>query len=273
MIHLIQQMGGEYKSSLETDVTHVVSLDPTTEKCQVALKRAASGQHDIHVVMPSWVEESWEQQELLDMDEHRYPCLQGFLVSCTGFGNTQTKDLAKRIRQSGGEFSADLSASCTHLIANRREGEKYKFAQRKGMVIVHENWLIECMKWRQALPTDKYLMSAPAGAAPMEERVGVQALPGDYAADSTQSWALDLPGSQQAGGTHFEGVKMAFGSDVDDKLRKELVTACRAGAGSSVAQGGKLRSVTHFIARGPLLSESDSQALKVTPISVHTSSL
>ncbi len=259
-------MGGEYRSDLDSHVTHVLANDPRTEKCKVALEFSASGRQNIHVIMPSWVMRTWEEQELQDIDEHRIPCLGGLLVSCTGFGNVHTKELAKQVRLSGGDFSADLSSSCTHLIAKHREGDKYKFAQRKGIAIVSQEWLDECIKLCQVLPPDRFIMttSSPTDATVVEDRPGVHALPADCVPDSVQSWAAEPPSFQQTGGTHFEGVKMAFASDVDEKLRKELVSACRAGGGSSVSQGAKLRSITHFVARGPTVLDTDAQALKAS---------
>ncbi len=52
--------------------------------------------------------------------------LSGLKLCITGFNAEERDALAKFVAQGGAEYSADLTKSCTHLIAKHPTGAKYK---------------------------------------------------------------------------------------------------------------------------------------------------
>lgn len=273
---MIEGMGGDCHSAFTSEATHVVADTAESDKCRTALQRAAAGEQCCSVVRPTWVKESWEKGSLAEAYEHRVPSFRETLIACTSFGTSGTPAISRKIERGGATFMAELNAECSYLVANHcaavYESNKYKYALKKGIPIVTEKWLDDCLTFCMTLCPDEHedYTVPPAGSQALQDvSLTLVPLAHDFAADSVHAWSAtesevpSQPHSSSGGvGRHFEGMKMAFACDVDDKLRKVLVKMCRAGGGSSAA-AGVFRGITHFVAHGATLSDADVQTVKV----------
>eukprot|EP01134_Creolimax_fragrantissima_P002203 CFRG2203T1 len=53
-----------------------------------------------------------------------------------------------------GEFSADLTRSCTYLVCEKTEGAKYSKAREWGVYCVNMQWVLDCLMQSKVLPVD-----------------------------------------------------------------------------------------------------------------------
>jgi len=78
----------------------------------------------------------------------------------TGFSTERKKELHKKIESLGGRFTRDLlTASTTHLIAERAEGAKFKEAKRcSNIEIVTPKWIEMCALIKEKVPTSNFYL-------------------------------------------------------------------------------------------------------------------
>ena len=67
--------------------------------------------------------------------------LSGLKVCVTGIAAEERNHMMRLIQAEGGEYSANLIKACTHLIAQKPEGEKYRAAITWGLQVVGKGWL------------------------------------------------------------------------------------------------------------------------------------
>lgn len=77
----------------------------------------------------------------------------------------QRRHLQRLITENGAEYHSQLVREVTHLVANKPQGEKYKFAQAWKLKIVSVEWLLESAERGMILEEDLY-----NPAQPQEER-------------------------------------------------------------------------------------------------------
>lgn len=83
---------------------------------------------------------------------HAVPPLYGCHISVSGISASHRAETAKLVEQLGGQYSAELTKSCTHLLAKASgagseggaPGPKIQFAVKWGIPIVDVNWLYTC---------------------------------------------------------------------------------------------------------------------------------
>lgn len=81
---------------------------------------------------------------------HTVPPLYGCHISVSGISVSQRAEASKIVEQLGGQYSAELTKSCTHLLAKSGEshngvpGPKIQFALKWAIPIVNINWLYSC---------------------------------------------------------------------------------------------------------------------------------
>ena len=144
----LQAMGGHVSPVLSEMVTVVVALDLTSDKCKIALKRAAEHSQEICVVYPSWLDDCVQHQRRLDpkvCDEcnKRHPdhatqaaaanhtceghckylipvltkgegrrCVRD-CVSTTGFSLSERNAIQAKVELLGARFDKQLDENCT----------------------------------------------------------------------------------------------------------------------------------------------------------------
>lgn len=90
MALVVQEMGGQHKLDLTSDVTHLIAGDTNTPK----YKYVARERMDIKVLSSAWLEElrrSWMDGEDTDVarleERHKLPTFAGLRICLTGFNN------------------------------------------------------------------------------------------------------------------------------------------------------------------------------------------
>lgn len=75
--------------------------------------------------------------------------LKGAVVCCTGLNNDMKDAVRAFITRLGGRYERNLTNHCTHLVANRRDSDKYKSAEKNNMRIVSPEWVWRCFQYGQ----------------------------------------------------------------------------------------------------------------------------
>ncbi|KAG8424120.1 protein kinase activating protein dpb11 [Metarhizium acridum] len=157
----VSELGGIHKYDLTPDVTHLIVGDYDTPK----YRHVARERPDIKAMDAMWIEavtELWKKDEEIDFmaleNEHRLKALekcgtdtasphggaatgrQPLLICSTGFGD-QRDEIAAKITANGGQYTADLTRRCTHLVVSKPEGKKFTAAKSWGVYTVTLGWL------------------------------------------------------------------------------------------------------------------------------------
>ncbi|KFG82500.1 BRCT domain-containing protein [Metarhizium anisopliae] len=157
----VSELGGIHKYDLTPDVTHLIVGDYDTPK----YRHVARERPDIKAMDAMWIEavtELWKRDEEIDFmaleREHRLKALekcgtdtasphggaatgrQSLLICLTGFGD-QRDEIAAKITANGGQYTADLTRRCTHLVVSKPEGKKFTAAKSWGVYTVTLSWL------------------------------------------------------------------------------------------------------------------------------------
>ncbi|VDM60715.1 unnamed protein product [Angiostrongylus costaricensis] len=126
----INYMNGVVSPSLTEKVTHLV-----TDYCDTEARRMG-----LPIMSPLWINEAWEAAQAFSLEN-----LLIFLkvITATGVGGSERMDIARLIELNGGRFSGDMKRSeCTHLIADKTRGVKFKKAREWNTIkIVRSSWL------------------------------------------------------------------------------------------------------------------------------------
>lgn len=64
--------------------------------------------------------------------------------------------IEKQVVKHGGTYKADLDRTCTHLIAGKGSGSKFRFAKRHDIATVTISWFSDCLKYRGRLDVKDY---------------------------------------------------------------------------------------------------------------------
>lgn len=79
----------------------------------------------------------------------------GLVICLTGFG-AEWKDIAEKIQTNGGNHRADLTRTCTHLIAKKPEGKKFNAARNWKVNTVTLDWLEQSLERGLILDESKF---------------------------------------------------------------------------------------------------------------------
>uniref|UniRef100_A0A0K0DA52 BRCT domain-containing protein n=1 Tax=Angiostrongylus cantonensis TaxID=6313 RepID=A0A0K0DA52_ANGCA len=118
-------MNGVVSPSLTEKVTHLV-----TDYCDTEARRMG-----LPIMSPLWIDQAWEAAQAFS--------LENFVITATGVGGRERMDIARLIELNGGRFSGDMKRNeCTHLIADKTRGVKFKKAREWNTIkIVRSSWL------------------------------------------------------------------------------------------------------------------------------------
>ncbi len=127
----INEIGGIFAANLETKTYCLIVNKVGSDKHRGAI------QSDIPCVDVSWLIDCHGRNEWLPLEHYPVPLFKGLIVACTQLGETDRQNISILVEQHGGIFNADLvQGRTTHLLALRREGDKYFSAYRWGDVKV-----------------------------------------------------------------------------------------------------------------------------------------
>ncbi|XP_059522289.1 DNA repair protein XRCC1 isoform X2 [Myotis daubentonii] len=102
--------------------------------------------------------------------EHRAPragpqemgkILKGVVVVLSGFQNPFRSELRDKALELGAKYRPDWTPDSTHLICAFANTPKYGQVLGLGGRIVRKEWVLDCHRMRQRLPSRRYLMAGP----------------------------------------------------------------------------------------------------------------
>eukprot|EP00727_Mastigamoeba_balamuthi_P002584 m51a1_g12322 hypothetical protein (1068) ;mRNA; f:424694-430925 len=126
-------------ADLTAHTTHIIATTTDSEKYRAA---ARSG---IHIVLPSWLDACLARSLRVDERKFCVPPLLGCIVCPTGLEVSERDALQDAVAALGGEYSADLTRTVTHLVALEPSGNKYDAAVLwEGVHIVSPQWVPHC---------------------------------------------------------------------------------------------------------------------------------
>lgn len=101
--------------------------------------------HNLAVVAPRWVFESFRAHTLLDTGSFRLRPLEGLVVCTTGLAASARARAERLAQQMGAVYDPTLEIGYTSvLIAQRVGGAKFDACVAHSVPVVHESWLLAC---------------------------------------------------------------------------------------------------------------------------------
>ncbi|XP_065847986.1 uncharacterized protein [Euphorbia lathyris] len=150
--NMVTAMGGQLLTRATLDVSFVVVKNVLAAKYKWALnilKKPA--------VTVNWLYQCWTEHRVVPQESYKVLPFCGLVICVTRIPADERKEIEKIITQNGGKYSAELTKTCTHLICDAPEGDKYKVARRWGHIhIVTQKWFQQSIARRTCLNEDSY---------------------------------------------------------------------------------------------------------------------
>jgi hypothetical protein len=229
-------MGATVSPGLSLDVTHLVAESHDSDKCRFVVKQVQSGKSRVRIVESRWLEECWSSRQHEPLNELPYvlpmPIFSNKRMSCTGFNIEERTSISGIAKRFGATFVQDLDSKCTHLIAQSNNGNKYRFAVKRGIPVVSAQWLTDCcfrfkcLSESEAEETSSqsaFLVSGTSTPGALVETPRSCSQGTDQAAAGRGS--LSWQGLDEY--SFFDGLKFYFPSDLSPAECRELTILCR----------------------------------------------
>lgn len=113
MVKMVNAMGGVLQSKAAMDVSFVVVKNVLSAKYKWAMNILKKP-----VVTISWLEQCWKEHRVVPHESFRVLPFSGLTICVSRIPADERKQMAKLILQNGGEYSAELTKKCTHLICD-----------------------------------------------------------------------------------------------------------------------------------------------------------
>ncbi|CAH8354700.1 unnamed protein product [Eruca vesicaria subsp. sativa] len=148
---LVTSMGGVLVSRT-SDVNFVIVKNVLAAKYKWALYV-----HKKPVVSLNWLHQCWNEHRVVPQEPYKIPPFSGLRICVTKIPADQRKGMEKLISENGGRYSGELTKTCTHLIADAPEGDKYKVARKWGHIqIVTRKWFEQSIARKVCLNEELY---------------------------------------------------------------------------------------------------------------------
>lgn len=156
---LVITMGGEVSGDFTLAVTHLVAKEVGSKKYEVACS------NNIPTVTPSWIHTAWEKSqydhfiatENNNVKEHLIPVFKGCTVCVTGIDATKRDAIKTIVQKNGGVYSGELNMkTCTHLLVEHPQGQKYNHARQWKLHCVSPAWLYDSLKKKHWISEKPY---------------------------------------------------------------------------------------------------------------------
>ncbi|XP_031393940.1 DNA topoisomerase 2-binding protein 1 isoform X2 [Punica granatum] len=149
---LVTSMAGILQTKASPDVSFVVVKNVLAAKYKWALNTLKKP-----IVSISWLYQCRNEHRVVPQDSFRVLPFSGLTICVTGILADERKEMQEHIMQNGGNYSAELTKKCTHLIAEAPEGDKYKVARRWGHInIVTKKWFGQSIARKACLNEESY---------------------------------------------------------------------------------------------------------------------
>jgi len=154
-IHL---MGGKHSPHLTNEVTHLISRNTISDKYKFAVNL------NIPIVQDKWLKECWSRRLEVGFNGRKIatkyilPPFVNVQICVSGIPGDERENIENNTRMNGGQYSADLTHYCTHLIIEKPVGKKYKYAKKWGIYLVNQRWFFDCIKRQARVDERDYLL-------------------------------------------------------------------------------------------------------------------
>ena len=146
LAHLTTALSGYYAKDFDATHTHLITNSSRSDKYAACQKRGDS----CLAVQPGYLTHCYTAATLYAPTAKEVQrLLTAMRVCVTGIEAAERNSMMRVIQAEGGEYSANLTKTCTHLIAEKAEGNKYNAAKLWGLHIVNKAWLLACVKERR----------------------------------------------------------------------------------------------------------------------------
>ncbi|XP_037421757.1 DNA topoisomerase 2-binding protein 1-A-like [Triticum dicoccoides] len=151
---LVTAMGGLLQTKVSMDVNFVVAKDVSAAKYKWAVNSLKKP-----IVNMNWLEQCWIEHRVVPHEPYRILPFTGLNICITKLDADKRKELMEIIEQNGGQYSANLTKKCTHLVANEPGGDKYLVAKKWGNIhIVDRRWVDQSVARRAYLDESAYVI-------------------------------------------------------------------------------------------------------------------
>ncbi|XP_073012822.1 uncharacterized protein [Typha latifolia] len=149
---LVTAMGGVLHTKASLDVNFVIVKNVLAAKYKWAINVLKKP-----IVDMNWLNQCWNEHRVVPQEPYRILPFTGLTICVTRIAADERKEIAKMIVQNGGQYSADLTKKCTHLISNAPGGDKYMVARRWGHIhIVNRRWVDQSIARKACLDEGFY---------------------------------------------------------------------------------------------------------------------
>lgn len=172
IVEKCKSMGADHQDDLTQDAHFLLVGDQESHKYAFAAKSRL----DITFLHPQFVEHlhaQWIAGDEVDLDavvhEFRLPAFYGQILSTSNI--SERAPLVELIHEAGGVFDGYVNARKTNiLVTPLAKGNKYEFARKKGIPVVHPRWIEDSVRRGAMLELQPYHPRQP------EERLGLGAV-------------------------------------------------------------------------------------------------
>uniref|UniRef100_A0A6B2L559 BRCT domain-containing protein n=1 Tax=Arcella intermedia TaxID=1963864 RepID=A0A6B2L559_9EUKA len=152
MRSLCLYMGGHTEDTLTDLSCYFITTKVGSIQYQLARYRT------IPILSPEWVKECWRSEKLVPIKEYLLKPFAGCAVSVTGLSAATRNEIQRLIKEYGGEYTANLTKRCTHLISRMPQGIKYRYALEWGIHCVSVNWLFDSINAQVCADETQYFL-------------------------------------------------------------------------------------------------------------------
>jgi hypothetical protein len=124
------------------------------------LKRNAN----IPIVTPEWLTSSIEKNTRLPYADFAAGVFQGLVICFSGLSVPEKKEFSEQVEAEGGRHSPVLDRTCTHLVTDSTQSDKFIYAQLNGIYTITPAWIEESLSAGRCLDPTKYLITKPVGS-------------------------------------------------------------------------------------------------------------
>jgi twin BRCT domain/BRCA1 C Terminus (BRCT) domain len=148
---LVHNMGGYFQNGLLSSTNYVLSEDIFSKKSLFAYE------HRLKVIRPSAIENLWEINNTTDdplsariyFEKYELPIFNNLKISSTGLSLNEKREIAKLLKDNGGEYCATFSTKIVKVLLMRHKDlgtEKHKAALQHKILCVSPDWIIDSVK-------------------------------------------------------------------------------------------------------------------------------
>ncbi|XP_058097430.1 uncharacterized protein LOC131242662 isoform X2 [Magnolia sinica] len=178
---LVTAMGGVLHTRTSLDVSFIIVKNVLAAKYKWALNVLKKP-----IVTSSWLHQCWNEHRIVPHEPYRILPFTGLTICATRIPADVRKEMEKLVVQNGGQYSADLTKKCTHLISDAPEGDKFLVARRWGHInIVTKKWFDQSIARRACLDEEFYPVHGTSISSSNAVKGGLKGQYGQEKGDTT----------------------------------------------------------------------------------------